>query len=82
VVLQGNFVENLYSISLGPDSTIVLLDHTQTIITKELGQYKYKIDLAYIISFGNEITPTTVYGYVEDVIAYSISSWRQKDASR
>ena len=76
MILKGNAVENAYSISLGQDSTIILEDHKQCINTQELGKYKYTIPLAYLISYGDEVSETTVYDYLEDLMAYSISVWR------
>ena len=76
IVLQHTEVENAYSISLGPDSTIILQEHRQIITTNELGRYEYTVALAYLISYGDEIYPSSVYDYLEDLIAYSISLWK------
>jgi len=80
--LQGNSVQNLFSISLGSDSTIVIENHAQRINVTELGPYEYRVELAYIASFGEEINQTTIYSYLEDVIAYSVNSWRQTNATK
>jgi hypothetical protein len=68
-------VENMFCFSLGEDSTIILSNHTQVVNTKELGNYQYLVRLAYIISFGEEITLDNFYGSLEDLIAYSLKSW-------
>lgn len=76
-LIQGNTVKNLFSFSLGKDCTLILRDHTQHIESKELGgAYEYTINLAYIISFGDEITSDTLYDYFEDLIAYSFKQWK------
>lgn len=76
VLIQANTVKNLFSFSLGKDCTLILRDHKQSINTKELGIYEYTINLAYIISFGDEINSDNLYDYVEDLIAYSFKQWR------
>jgi len=71
-------VKNMYAISLGTDSTIILENHTQSINSAELGPYKYLVELAYIVSFGPDITPTNIYDHINDLIAYSIGQWRPR----
>ncbi len=70
-------VSNAYTFSLGKDSTIVLLNHTQSIETKNQGKLEYKIPLAYIVSYGDEINKATVYEYFDGLVAYSTNMWRE-----
>jgi len=77
-LIEDCTVENMFSFSLGKDSTIILRNHTQIVNTRELGIYKYLIQLAYIISFGDEINRHNFYGALEDLIAYSLKTWRPK----
>jgi hypothetical protein len=79
VYIEKCTVKNMFSLSLGVDSTIALCNHSQTINTSELGVYKYVVQLAYIISFGNEINRDNLHDFVEDIIAYSIKQWRSDD---
>lgn len=79
-VVQSCAANNTYTLSLGKDATIILADHTQIINTRELGQYQYKISLAYVLSYGDEINEATVYDYLEDLIAYSVNEWRSRNA--
>jgi hypothetical protein len=72
-------VTNSISFSIGPDCTIIILDHSQVLKGTEIGDIEYKISLSYIVSFGNEITYDNVYEYLEDLIAYSIKQWRHND---
>lgn len=69
-------VDNMYSISLGGDSTIILTNHTQTIRTVELQEYQYVVPLGYIISFGNKINKDNLFNYLDDLVAYSVKIWR------
>jgi hypothetical protein len=69
-------VVNSISFSLGPDCTVVISDHSQILNGTDIGDIEYKIRLAYIVSFGFEITYENVYEYLEDLIAYSIKQWR------
>jgi hypothetical protein len=80
IVIQSCTAKNIYTLWLGKDSTVILEDHTQSVDTQELGQYEYKISLAYVISYGDEINEVTVYDYLEDLIAYTISGWRSRHA--
>jgi len=80
MTLNGCRVSNSFTFSLGPDSTIVLIDHHQSINTKELGIVTYTIPLAYIVSYGDEIDNSSVYEYFDGLVAHSINSWREADA--
>ncbi|MCK4731662.1 MAG: hypothetical protein KAT65_04305 [Methanophagales archaeon] len=79
VFLERCTVENMFSLSLGGDSTVILCNHLQSINTFELGVYRYVVQLAYIISFGSEINRDNLYDFVEDLIAYSFKQWRSSD---
>lgn len=70
-----NTVNNMFSLSLGEDSTVILCEHTQSINTAELGKHTYIVPLAYIISFGKEINHGNMYDFLEDLIAYSVDKW-------
>lgn len=74
-LFRNNQVNDLYSFSLGKDSTILLIDHRQSVKSKEL-TVDYTIGLAYLVSFGDEITSNNFYDYLEDLIAYSYKEWR------
>jgi len=74
-LFRNNQVSNLYSFSLGKDSTILLIDHKQSVESEEL-TVDYTIGLAYLVSFGDEINSDNFYDYLEDLIAYSYKEWR------
>jgi len=69
-------IEDMFSISLGKDSTAILCDHKQILNTEEFGRYKYTVELAYVISFGDEINQNNIYDYFEELVAYSINQWK------
>jgi len=69
-------IGNMFSLSLGKDSTAILCDHKQVLDTEEFGHYEYNIELAYVISFGDEINQDSVYKYFDELVAYSIDQWR------
>jgi len=73
--MVGEMTGDGYSFSLGKDSTIVLYNYRQ-----KLGSIVYDIDLAYIVSFGDEINPHNLLYYLEDLIAYSIKTWKHSHA--
>jgi hypothetical protein len=74
-------VTNLFSFSLGPDTTFVVVGHRQILKGTAEGDLEYEVPLAYIVSFGEEITNENVYEYLDDLIAYSVKSWRKSDDS-
>jgi len=69
-------VNNSYAISLGPDSTIILENHKQSILLENIGNVSYTIPLAYIISYGNEIDHASIFEYLDGLVAYSTNQWR------
>lgn len=78
VFMAGCNVENLFSFDLGQDSSVIISDHHQSINIIELGKYEYKIELAYIISFGDEFNNSNILEILEELITYSIKQWRPK----
>lgn len=76
--ISNSQFNNIYVFNLGKDCTITMSNNTQTINTLELGEYSYVIELAYVISFGDEIIRSTVYEYLKELINNSIKSWRDK----
>jgi hypothetical protein len=77
--ISGCSVENAYTLSLGKDSTVIICNHHQSLTTPELGHYQYTVDLAYIISYGDEINRGNLLEYLDSLITYSIHEWRYKD---
>ncbi len=71
-----NKVDNLYSFSVGEDTTFIVQEHHQKINFLELGNIEYEIDLAYIVTFGDEINKNNFHEYLERLIIFSISKWR------
>lgn len=78
-LISGCSVSGMYSFSVGKDSSFIVQDHLQTLQTNELGEIKYKIPLAYVISFGESISENNAYESLEELIAYSIKIWREKN---
>lgn len=78
-LISGCSVSGTYSFSVGKDSSFIVQDHLQTLQTNELGEIKYKIPLAYVISFGESISETNAYESLEELMAYSIKIWREKN---
>jgi hypothetical protein len=70
-------VKDAFSMSLGKDSTVVLCSHKQINETQK-GLEKYNIEIAYVISFGDEIKQYNLLDFLEDLIAYSIKQWKQE----
>jgi len=80
--LKGYYVsQDMFSLSLGEDSTVILCNHTQAVETLELGEYQYSVELAYVISFGKEINIENMYDFIEDSIMYSIKQWASNDGA-
>jgi hypothetical protein len=75
--LQGNSVVNSISFSIGVDTTFIVINHSQSLETKELGKIAYTLPLGYFVSFGDDITPDNVYEHLDELIAYSVKKWRE-----
>lgn len=73
--VQGCSVNNMFSFALGRDSTIIIQNHSQQIKTEELKESIYTIKLAYLISFGDEITQSNIYDVVRDLMLESFRKW-------
>jgi hypothetical protein len=76
-LFRDNKVKNQFSFSLGKDATILLIDHSQSIDLEKLTA-NYVIGLAYLVSFGDEITSDNFYEYLEDLVAFSFKVWRSE----
>lgn len=74
-LVQGCSVNNMFSFSIGKDSSFIIQNHKQQIKTEELGEYNYTIKLAYLISFGDEITQSNIYDIAKDLMFYSFQRW-------
>ena len=66
---------NVFFLSLGKDCTLIVRDHTQKTRT-DRGVIEYFVDLAYIVSFGDEIKPYNLLNYLDDLMAYSLKQWK------
>jgi hypothetical protein len=75
-IIERCFIVNSYALSLGKNSSIVLVDHKQGINTNELGALEYKIDLGFIITFPDDVTPFDLKDAFDDLISYYISTRR------
>lgn len=77
VTARSCTVTNSFSLSLGPDSTILIEDHHQVIQEADIGVVSYTVPLAYIVSYGDEINSSTVYAYLESLVVYSTNIWTE-----
>ena len=73
--VKGCSVNNMFSFSVGKDSTITIQDHKQRMRTEELGEVTYTIKLAYLISFGDEITQSNIYDNLKGLMFESFKQW-------
>jgi hypothetical protein len=74
-LVRGCSVNNMFSFSIGKDSTIIIQDHKQRMKIKELGESDYTIKLAYLISFGVEINRSNFYDKVKELMFESFKQW-------
>jgi hypothetical protein len=70
LALKGGF-----GFSIGKDCTLVVDEVKQSAKWKNIGKYEYKIDLAYVISFGIEVNGNTVSKFLKDLVMYSLRNW-------
>jgi len=77
-IIKSCVVKNSYALSLGKNTSIVLIDHTQEVDTQEMGLVKYVIDLAFIISFPDDSPTFSLRDSFDDLISYYISTRREE----
>ena len=81
-VISGCRVTNSYSFAIGSHTTFIILDHKQSIETKEIGNISYTVPLGYFVSSGKENkierenTNDYLFDQLEELISYSIKTWR------
>jgi hypothetical protein len=78
---QYNIIHNVrimggYSFTLKKDSSFILQNFYVNVSSKEIGNVEYTIDLAYILSFGDNINKINFYNYLENLVFYSLNLWR------
>lgn len=76
MTLQGGF-----GFSIGKDCTLIVEELRQSVLLKAEEKYQYDIDLAYVLSFGNEIKKENVLDFLKDTISYSFEIWRKGNDS-
>ena len=69
-------VEGIFSFSLGRDCTLILQNHKQYVKMKNDSVCNYIIDLAFLISFGEEIKSSNVYDFVRGLVEYYVVNSR------
>lgn len=73
--LIGCHVHNAFTFKLGPDSLATLEDHHQILDDFGGATASYTIKLAYIISAGSTVEPSSALGFLGDLIAHSFKRW-------
>jgi len=65
-----------HSFYIGRDSTLLLYDIRQKGIDKKLGDFQYDIDVAFIVSIGDEIRYDNLLVFFESLIAFAFKTWK------
>lgn len=65
-----------YSFCLGKDATLLIYDICQKALDKKNVPLQYDIDLAFIVSFGDEIKYDNLLDFFESLIAYAFKTWK------
>jgi hypothetical protein len=80
VCLDHNDVSNVFAVSLGEDSSVWLEDHGQSVPTQDGTGMSFRVSLAYILSYGKLIKPSTIYKDFDDLLSHSILEWTKRHA--
>lgn len=80
--LQHCVVSGAFTFLYGADTTVILKNHQQTIDITEWGSFQYTIKLAYLITYGKEITDDNELDIIDELISYSINEWRRECAEQ
>ena len=70
-----------FAFSIGKDCTLIVEQLRQSIMI-ENKKYQYDVDLAYVLSYGDEIKKENLLDYVNDVVSYSFEMWRKSKDNR
>lgn len=79
-MISGCTVSGMYSFSVGENSSFIIENHTQELKTNELGNIKYTVPLAYVVSY-DETSQEDFYENLDDLASYSIKQWREASES-
>jgi len=74
--LQDCTASGIFTFLYGKDATIILKNHQQTINITDHRTIQYTIKLAYLVTFGNEITNENKLDFLDELISCSINEWR------
>jgi hypothetical protein len=80
--VESYTVKNSAAFSIGPDTTFIVINHTQELEIPEIGHVSYKLPLAYFISFGTAIAPEGAYQALDELVAYSVKTWADRQGAR
>ena len=69
-----------FGFAIGKDCTLILEEVTQSVLIKGV-RNESTIDLAYIISFGDQINKENVIDFLSDAVSYSFEIWRKRVGS-
>ena len=78
VLIENCSVQKMFSLSLGKDCTVILINHKQGVTEKVEGVSEYSIELAFVLSYGNEMNTENVYDFIENLVKYFVT---RSDAS-
>ncbi|TKJ41736.1 hypothetical protein CEE37_03980 [candidate division LCP-89 bacterium B3_LCP] len=81
IYIRDCTVNEMYSLTLEANSTVIIQNLEQTVKTIDLDIQRYTLELAYLISFGEEINSSNMYDYIDGLIAYSIEMWKSSNSA-
>jgi len=74
--IHKSITYNRFSFYLEQDTTLIICEYKISVDTTDVGLLEYTIDLAFIVTLGDEITEDNFCDYLEDLIVYYINKKR------
>jgi len=69
--------ENMFSFSVKPGASFVVVDHFQEIKDSSGQEFKYKVDLAFVLGIIEDESWEKIQVRLGDLLRHSLDAWRQ-----
>jgi hypothetical protein len=75
-LFSSNRTSNMFAFCVKPSASFTVVDHFQEIRDVSGQEFKYKVDLAFVIGISNGETWESVKKRLEELLEHSVNVWR------
>jgi len=76
-VFSSNHTTNMYAFSVKPGASFTVVDHFQEIRDSSGEEFKYPIDLAFVLAISQKEQWPDVEGRLSELLNHTMSVWRK-----